>query len=122
MENIKSNLVGIKDNLEIDLLVGEINQRIIACGHSHIPRIVETSNNIIINPGSIGLQAYDDDFPVFHKMESFSTHAKYSIVANMRDSLSIELVSVPYDHESAAIHAEKNDRSDWARWIRTGRA
>ena len=122
LEEIKSNQVGIKDNLEINLLVREINQKIITCGHSHIPRIVETSNKIIINPGSVGLPAYDDDFPAPHKMESFNTHAKYAIVANMRDLLSIDLVSIPYDCESAAISAEKNKRNDWANWIRKGRA
>ena len=122
LEEINSQQVGIKDNLEISLLVREINQKIIACGHSHIPRIVETSNKIIINPGSVGLPAYDDDYPAPHKMESFSSHAKYSIVANMHDLPSIDLVSIPYDWESAAISAEKNKRNDWASWIRKGRA
>jgi DNA primase len=36
-------------------------------------------------------------------------------------SLSIDLVSIPYDYESAAISAEKNKRNDWASWIRKGR-
>ena len=121
LENIKSNLVGIKDDLEIGVLVREIKQKIIACGHSHIPRIVEASNKIIINPGSIGLQAYDDDFPTPHKMESFSTYAKYCIVANTGDLQSFELVSISYDYESAASCAERNNRKDWATWIRKGR-
>jgi hypothetical protein len=31
-----------------------------------------------------------------------------------------ELISVPYDHESMALLAEKRDRPDWAHALRTG--
>lgn len=34
-----------------------IEQKIIVCGHTHIPRVVYLANGkIIINPGSVGLQ------------------------------------------------------------------
>lgn len=54
-----------------------IEQKIIVCGHTHIPRVVYLANGkIIINPGSVGLPAYKDELPVMHKMESGTPHAK----------------------------------------------
>lgn len=98
----------------------DINQKIVFCGHSHTPRIVQAGNKLIINPGSIGLQAYDDDLPVFHKIENFSNHAKYALVEFYDESLICKQISISYDFEKAAICAEKNNRPDWAKWLRTG--
>ena len=121
LESLQPDYVSIRDNSEIDKLLTGIKQKIVVCGHSHVSRVVETDNKIVINPGSVGLPAYDDDLPIPHKMENFSPHAKYSVLTYKFASISIEQISIPYNYEEAAKLAEKNKRNDWAKWIRTGR-
>ncbi len=37
---------------------------LLLCGHTHIPRVVEHGTHLIVNPGSVGLQAYQDTTPI----------------------------------------------------------
>jgi len=36
----------------------------------------------IVNPGSVGLQTYEDDRPLPHRMEMRSPHARYAFVGS----------------------------------------
>lgn len=75
LNDITPNGVTLKQTEEIMKLVKDIPQNIIFCGHSHFPTIVYLPNNkIIINPGSVGLPAYEEVEPFNYKMES-----KYTI-------------------------------------------
>jgi hypothetical protein len=69
-----------------------------------------------VNPGSVGLPAYDDELPVPHAMETGSPHARYAILDGDR----IELRAIEYDVGAAVAAAKKNGRDDWARWLATG--
>ncbi len=92
-------------------------ERVILCGHTHIPRDVLTAaGKRIVNPGSVGLPAYDDEHPFPHIMETGSPEARYAIL----DGEQIQLLAVTYDHESAATQAERNGRNDWAHALRHG--
>ena len=122
LENLKADHIEIKGNSEIDKILKDIKQEIVVCGHSHVSRIVKTANKIILNTGSVGLHAYSDKIPIPHKMENFNSYARYSIITLFENSVKIEQVAIPYDYEAAAKKAEKNERNDWAKWIRTGRA
>ncbi len=122
LENLQADHIAIKSDEEIDEILKNIEQKIILCAHSHVPRTVKTSKKTIINPGSVGLPAYDDNLPIPHKMENFSPGAKYSIITFSRSSINISQVSISYNYEAAAEMAEKNKRVDWAKWIRLGRA
>jgi hypothetical protein len=84
--------------------------------------VVESSPDItIVNPGSVGLQAYDGDRPEYHIMETGSHHARYAIMELRNDDRwHPELISVPYDFRKAAEQARKNDRPEWAHAILTG--
>lgn len=121
LEKLQPNYVSIKENHEIENLLSDIDQKIVLCGHSHIQRIINTENKIVINPGSVGLPAFDDDLPIPHKMENFCSHAKYSTVKIFSNNIKIEQVSLFYDYKAAVKAAEKNNRNDWAKWIKTGR-
>ncbi len=121
LEDLKPEYIAIKEAQEIDEILKDIQQEIIACGHSHVSRIIKTSNKLVINPGSVGLPAYDDELPIPHKMENFNPHANYTILTLSEEPIKIENVSIAYDYEPAANVAEKNERKDWAKWIRTGR-
>lgn len=68
MENLQPDYVTVWDNQEIDKILKDIKQKIVVCGYSHVSRVVETDNTIMINPGNVGLPAYDDDLPIPHKM------------------------------------------------------
>lgn len=98
---------------------------LLACGHSHVPRAVRLDSGLlIVNPGSVGLPAYDDDHPYpasrFHRIENGSPDARYAIAEKRDGRWRCELVSVPYDHESAAQQADLRQRPDWSYALRTG--
>ena len=105
----------------IDHRMGNETASIILCGHSHIPRVVEISDNqLIVNPGSVGLPAYDDVEPEYHMVQTGSPHARYAILERQADQRLVELIAVSYDHHKAAIQASKNGRQDWAIGLQTG--
>lgn len=95
---------------------------LLLCGHTHIPRVVAHDGALIVNPGSVGLQAYRDDAPFPHVMETGSPHARYAILERAGDSWRVDLLHIPYDWNSAAQRALDNARPDWAHRLRTGRA
>jgi predicted phosphodiesterase len=95
--------------------------RMLLCGHSHMPRVVELSDGrTILNPGSVGLPAYRDDSPPAHVIENGSPLARYAILEYRQDRWQAELVTVPYDHLEAAERARRNGRPDWEIGLRTG--
>lgn len=122
LEEVQPNIVTVRLANNIESLLGGIKQKYILCGHSHKPNIVETNQRTIINPGSVGIPAYDDDLPHFHKMENHSTKARYCTIEIVGNSVTIEHIALSYNFEEAAKLAEINERPDWALWIRTGRA
>lgn len=100
-----------------------VDAAVVLCGHTHLPRMVQVEGGpLIVNPGSVGLPAYDDDRPYPHLVESGSPHARYAVVEKRDGRWSVELIAVAYDWERAARDAEANGRGDWARALRTGRA
>jgi predicted phosphodiesterase len=93
-------------------------EALILCGHTHLARALALGDGrTIANPGSVGLQAYDDDHPEAYRVENGDALARYAIV----DGAGIVLRAVGYDHEDAARRAETNGRPDWAMGLRTGR-
>lgn len=100
--------------------IGGRPEQLILCGHSHSPRCVKLpSGQVAANPGSVGLPAYDWDWPHFHKMETGTSDARYAIVDG--ETLKVELLAIVYDYEPAARKAEAQGRADWAVALRTGR-
>ena len=103
--------------------VSAVEQRLILCGHDHVPRVVGLPDGrFIVNPGSVGLPAYADYVPHPHVMEAGSPHARYSIISKGVGGWCVENIAVPYDWEAAARAAREHERPDWADWLTTGRA
>ena len=75
-----------------------------------------------MNPGSVGLQAYTDDAPYPHAMQTGTPHARYAIISRTGAEWRVEDLRIKYDWDTAAETALKNQRPDWAAWLRTGRA
>lgn len=122
LENVESGLARLRSDAEIlEQLHGQLS-KVILCGHTHTARAVQTSSNqLIINPGSVGLPAYTDDEPVPHSMESYSPHASYAIVERGDNGWIAQHIKVPYDYELAASKALQENRPDWACFLSTGR-
>jgi predicted phosphodiesterase len=101
--------------------------RLIICGHTHVPRVASIAaphgqhHITIVNPGSVGLPAYDDAHPFPHYIETGSPHARYAIVEKTAHGWQADLRCVPYDFEPMARLAEQRGRPDWAIALRTGR-
>lgn len=107
---------------EVQQRAGSVDAAVILCGHTHLQRAITLDDGrLIVNPGSVGLPAYDDERPYAHLVESGSPHARYAILSKERDGWSVDLLSVDYDWEQAARDAEANGRLDWSRALRTGR-
>jgi predicted phosphodiesterase len=123
LEEIQNYLVTLRSESEIEAMIGNIGCRVIACGHSHVAKTVcLPDGKMIINAGSVGLPAYSEDYPRFHRMETGCPHASYSILKKMKRGWNVENIKIAYDWEKAAQQAEENHRKDWAQWLRTGRA
>jgi predicted phosphodiesterase len=98
-----------------------VGHAVILCGHTHLPRAMQLSDGrLVVNPGSVGLPAYDDVHPHPHVVENGSPHARYALLTRRQAGWQVDLRSVPYDHESAARLAEANGRGDWADALRSG--
>jgi predicted phosphodiesterase len=118
LEDVSAGFARVRSEREIQNLLGGAQAPWICCGHTHLQRMVKlTSGQTIVNPGSVGLPAYDDDTPVRHVMESFSPHARYATI----EGSAVSFHHVEYDWNTAAIKASELGREDWARGIATGR-
>lgn len=106
---------------EVAQRLGDQRSPVVACGHTHIPRCVRTRDGqLLVNPGSVGLPAYDDDHPCWHVAETGSPDARYAIIERHGGRWSAALHAVPYDHEPMARLAEHNGRPEWAIALRSG--
>ncbi|GAA0801401.1 metallophosphoesterase family protein [Psychrobacter piscatorii] len=126
LEDIATGAPTVRSDSNILSLLNGIVSPIIICGHTHIPRTVTlSSGQMVINSGSVGYPAYEDDLPIIHKMQTYSPHANYALITCIETAQGkcwqTEHIKVAYDHEAAAELALKNGREDWAFALNTGR-
>ncbi|MCG3193142.1 MAG: hypothetical protein DIJKHBIC_02392 [Thermoanaerobaculia bacterium] len=96
---------------------------VIVCGHSHYPRVLKAvSGTLFVNPGSVGLQAFEDDHHHLHVIETGSPEARYAVLETGAEEVSAAVVLVPYDHRSCAAQARENGRLDWEHALLSGTA
>jgi len=105
--------------------LGDPQATLVLCGHSHLQREMTVQGPSgpvqVVNPGSVGLPAFDDEHGHPHVNESGSPHARYALVEHGQEGWRVQLRQVAYDWEAAAAQAEANGRGDWADALRTGR-
>jgi hypothetical protein len=75
---------------------------------------------LLVNPGSVGLPAFDDTKPSYHVVETGSPDARYALLENQTSGWTAALLSVSYDFEPMARLADQHSRPDWAHALRTG--
>ena len=107
----------------IERLGRAVDVPLLLCGHTHLQRSMRLpSGALVVNPGSVGWPAYDDERPYPHVMEAGTPHARYAVAERVRGRWTVEFHAVDYDWEQAATIAEANGRAEVARALRTGRA
>lgn len=114
--------VSLKPADDIAALASGVEQPLMLCGHSHLPRVVQLAGGrMIVNPGSVGCPAYDDDRPVFHKVETGHCLASYVVLEKVAGRWAPQFRTVSYDNMAMSQLAAANGRADWASALATGR-
>src|ERR1700741_2212027 len=122
LEDIMDGLPEVRSEGAIRELLQGVHQPVVLCGHTHIPRVVELANGqLVVNPGSIGVPAYDDVDPVRYRMQTFSPHACYGILEKNGNGWNVSLERVAYDHQAAPEDARALGRAKWGQGNRKGR-
>ncbi|MBB6672795.1 metallophosphoesterase family protein [Cohnella nanjingensis] len=106
--------------------LAHVRARVVFCGHSHVFALRHLPDGkTVVNAGSVGLPAYEDEEPIPHVMASGHPFAEYVIVREGPDGTNagprIEHLLVPYDWERAADIALRRGRPEYATALRTGR-
>ena len=99
---------------EVRARIGNREAPLVLCGHSHVPRVMAVGPSLFVNPGSVGLPAYDHDHPYDHVAECGSPHARWAIVERGPHGWQAQLRVTAYDWRAAAARAEAAGRGDWA--------
>jgi predicted phosphodiesterase len=121
MENIRDGEFTPASHAEITERSASCTASLIFCGHTHIPRVAHCNcEQTIVNPGSVGIQAYKGHHPIPHVLQLGSPHARYALAERMPTGWVVDLIAVPYDWEAAARAAQQHDRPDWVRPLLTG--
>ena len=119
LEEVSVSGIALKNNADIRVLLANVTQPVVLCGHSHLSHTVYLSDGtLVVNPGSVGLPAYVDDGGV---IEAGSPHACYVLLTKTEHGWRVEHIALPYDWEEAASAARGHNRPDWATWVATGR-
>ena len=108
---------------EVTQRAGDASAGLILCGHTHMPRSMALPDGrLIVNPGSVGLPAYDDEHPYAHVMENGTPHARYAIVEDdAQGRWHAQFYQLDYDWEAQARLALAHGRPDWVVPLRSGR-
>lgn len=121
--DVQKTGLSLRNSTALGDKLNSVTNKLILCGHDHTPNAVLLGDGrMIVNPGSVGLQAYTDHHPYPHFIETGSHHARYSVIHHLNEGYLIKNILVPYDWETASKTAIQNGRHDWAHWLKTGRA
>jgi putative phosphoesterase len=114
-------VVHMSSRQRIEGFADGIDFPVILCGHTHIPRAVQlTGGRLLVNPGSVGCPGYDDDEPVFHKVETGSPDASYAILEKANGNWNVAFRRVSYDHMAMSNLARSRGRDLWANALASG--
>lgn len=122
-EEVAGSRVQLAAAAQIQERLGSVKAALVLCGHTHIPRaILLPGGTWVVNPGSVGLAAYDATSPSPHYVETGSPHARYAVLDWSPKSVRVDFIALEYDWESASQEAARAGRPDWAHALATGYA
>lgn len=118
---LPSGDVIFRDQAGIEAYAQGVTTPLILCAHTHIPRAVRLMDGrLIVNPGSVGLSAYDDELPYPHVMQTGSPDARYAVVQKQSGTWRVTFHAVPYDPSGMSDRAAKAHRLGWVNALSTG--
>ncbi len=121
METVEPERFRMASAAELVERLGGTAAALIVCGHSHIPRSMRTAREqLVVNPGSVGLPGYRASTPHAHVVQNGSTDARYAIVERHKGCWESCLYAVPYDYRPMAALAAQRGRPEWERALSTG--
>ncbi|HEV2954637.1 MAG TPA: metallophosphoesterase family protein [Xanthobacteraceae bacterium] len=101
--------------------LGRTGAALVLCGHSHQQHMMRVPDGpIVLNPGSVGLPAYRDPEGIAHVSEVGSPPARYALIEDDGNAMTIELIALDYDYASAVKRATANGNHGWAHALATG--
>lgn len=123
LETVEPEGCRVATPLEVEQRLSGVDAAVVLCGHTHLAReMTLPDGRLVVNPGSVGLPAYEADQPYKHKNESGSPHARYAILEKQDGRWRASFKLVSYDWLEQALLAEKRGRANWGRYLRTGLA
>ncbi len=122
VETVLPTGLASRPRAEVAAILSPAQESLLLCGHTHLPRCVRLDDGrVVVNPGSVGLPAYDDSSPYPHRVEAGSPDARYAVIERGGARWNVELISVPYDFRAAAEQARTAGWDEWAYNLETGR-
>ncbi|MDL2171673.1 MULTISPECIES: metallophosphoesterase family protein [Asaia] len=122
LETVSARSLRPATQAEIVARAEDTDARLILCDHIHIQREVAFGKGrLVLNPGSVGLPGYENNEPFPQQISNASPHARYALLDDANGNWAASFHIVACDWEQAAQTAERNDRPDWAKALRTGR-
>lgn len=98
-----------------------VEASLILCAHTHLPRVVRLSDGrMVVNPGSVGLPAYDGQRPVYHVVQTGTPDACYAMLERTARGWDVTFRYVAYDAAAMAALARRSGAEQWARAVETG--
>jgi putative phosphoesterase len=125
LDDIQAGRLALASEASIIARLGSVQAgtRVVACGHSHYPRVARAGDCLVVNPGSVGLQAYLTDSPApTHVSENGSPHARYALLDRQRSAWRVTFVAVEYDWVAASKDAASVGFDDWSARLASGYA
>jgi predicted phosphodiesterase len=121
LESPRGGSLAVASRAEMADRLGGLNAALVACGHSHVPRSVRLpGGQLLVNPGSVGLQAYTDEHPEPYTMTLGTPDAHYAIVELTAARWLCAHYAVPYGHASMAQLAKARHRPEWEHALLSG--
>ncbi len=107
---------------EVSERAGDIPNRLILSGHTHMPRMVRLPDGrCLVNPGSVGCPAYADPRPPVPTVAlTGAPDARYAIFDRVGDDWRVTLRTVPYDPTEMVARARAMGADIWVPALTTG--
>ncbi len=94
--------------------LGNADAELVLCGHTHTPRVARLDGQTVLNPGSVGIQA----FPGLTL--TGSPHARFAIANRSNGRWSFTQHVIEYDWRAAADRAVACGSTDWRHGLLSG--
>jgi putative phosphoesterase len=121
METVEPDCFRMASAVELEKRLRGARAALIVCGHSHVPRSLRTAHDqLVVNPGSVGVPGYRATAPHPHLVQNGSPDARYAIVERRGGRWQSGLFAVPYDFRPMAALAAQRGRPEWERVLSTG--